>query len=73
MSDNKKVTRAEVEAAVKSILTNSVYSAMKASGTPWIMLLHYAALRAFIYQTWPISAQVLRQGLLQLEKDGYIQ
>jgi len=66
-----KVTREQVTNAVKAILGNEVYNNM-GDRVPLLMKMMYAAVKAFISDDLPYSSLVLRQGLIQLEKENYL-
>jgi hypothetical protein len=69
---NEPVRQEQVIAAVKQILGVGSYVNMEQAGVGFEMILNAAAVKAFIYQNWPLSERVLRQGLIQLAKDGYL-
>jgi len=66
-----KVTREQIVAAVKSILGSETYNNM-GDRVPLPMKMNYAAIKAFISDDMPYSSLVLRQGFIQLEKEGYL-
>jgi hypothetical protein len=67
----EEVTRECVIIAAKSILGEDAYNNVeKSSGCP--MAWNLAAVKMFINETLPYAASILRQGLRQLERDGYL-